>query len=284
MARFASVGSEVLYAALRSCRRSDPVGFSNSSGTAFLRSRRIEFGRLFRGLKFRRCLPQQFEFLWELAQAQVPRTSASPLQLGALIEGRRVLSDTCGLLTIVLGMDRMCGVTSRSLPPARNLRKRVFASSLRHKKPVSKSSLKTEAKPPKRCKKGENCTVCAAGGSRNAAGKCVYQAQVLSCPEGQLWNGFACGMRYLVNDCSALAAQLAQQERQVRSLLTTQQQSCSHDSASQECADLQGQYGRESLRHRQLREQYDQCMAHSRSYAFRGTPLLGASWVPRDDY
>jgi len=91
-------------------------------------------------------------------------------------------------------------------------------------------------------------------------------------------------MRYLVNDCSALAAQLAQQERQVRSLLTTQQQSCSHDSASQECADLQGQYGRESLRYRQLREQYDQCMAHSRSYAFRGTPLPGASWVPRDDY
>jgi hypothetical protein len=162
--------------------------------------------------------------------------------------------------------------------------KKSFFSFLRHRKPTPKSSLKTEARPPIRCKKGENCMACAAGGYRNAAGKCVLQAQVFSCSQGQVWNGFACGARYFMNDCSALAAQLAQQERQTRSALTTQQQSCSHDSASQECADLRGQSGGESLRYRQLQEQYDQCLAHSRSYAFRGTLLPGAAWVPRDDY
>jgi len=88
----------------------------------------------------------------------------------------------------------------------------------------------------------------------------------------------------LVNDCSALAAQLAQQERQMRSARTAQQQNCSLDSASQECAGLQGQSGREGLRYRLLQEQYDQCLAHFRSYAFYPTPLPGISWMFRDDY
>ncbi|MGD0793439.1 MAG: hypothetical protein ABR920_16855 [Terriglobales bacterium] len=87
-----------------------------------------------------------------------------------------------------------------------------------------------------------------------------------------------------MNDCSALAAQLAQQERQMRSALTAQQQSCPHDSASQECADLWGRFNGESLRYRLLQKQYDQCLEHFRSYGFYGTPLPGISWMFRDDY
>ncbi len=159
--------------------------------------------------------------------------------------------------------------------------KKGFFSFLRHRKPAPKPSLEAEANRPVRCKKGENCT-CLAGGTRNAAGTCFSQAQVL-CSAGLVWNGFGCGARYFVNDCSALAARLAQQERQMRSAMTSQQQSCSRDSASPECADLQGQSGRENLLYRQLLEQYNQCMEHSHAYAFRGEPLLGSSWMPRDD-
>ncbi len=154
--------------------------------------------------------------------------------------------------------------------------KKSFFAFLRHRKPPPKSSLETDAKRPIRCKKGQTCTVCTAGENRNAAGVCISQAQVLPCPPAQVWNGFACGARYSVNDCGALAAQLAQQERQMRSARTAQQPNCSLDSVSQECADLQGQSGRESLRYRLLQEQYDQCMARSGSYAFRRTSLLDA--------
>jgi hypothetical protein len=108
------------------------------------------------------------------------------------------------------------------------------------------------------------------------------------CPWGQAWNGFACGATYFANDCSALAAELAREKRQMRSAMAAQQQSCSLDFASPECADLRGQYGGESLRYRLLQEQYEQCLAHSYAYAFayafRGTPLPGAFWVPRDSY
>jgi hypothetical protein len=161
--------------------------------------------------------------------------------------------------------------------------KKGFRPFLRHPfkkpKPVQTAEFK---RPP--CRK-EPCAVCPPGESRNGKGGCVPSVVASNvCQPGQFWNGFACGARYFVNDCSALAAQLAQQERQMRSALTAQQQSCSLDSAGQECADLRGQSGGESLRYRRLQEQYEQCLENSHPYAFRGTSLPGASWAPRDDY
>lgn len=160
--------------------------------------------------------------------------------------------------------------------------KKSFRSFLRHpfKKP---SPVQTAELKRPRCRK-EPCAVCPPGESRHGKGGCVSSVVASDCQPGQFWNGFACGTRYRVNDCSALAAQLAQQERQMRSAMTAQQQSCSYDSASQECAGLRGQSGGESLRYRQLQEQYDQCLAHSRSYAFRGTFLPCTPWLPLEDY
>ena len=152
--------------------------------------------------------------------------------------------------------------------------KRSIVSFLRHPfqrpKPVTTAKFR---RPP--CRK-EPCAVCPPGESRHGRGGCMSSAiESNECQAGLVWNGFGCGTRYLVNDCSALAAQLEQQDQLMHSVMTSQQQSCSRDSASPECADLQGQSGRESLRYRQLREQYNQCMAHSRSFAFGGTLLPG---------
>jgi hypothetical protein len=149
--------------------------------------------------------------------------------------------------------------------------KKSFRSFLRHpfKKP---SPVQTAELKRPRCRK-EPCAVCPPGESRHGKGGCVSSVVASDCQPGQFWNGFACGTRYRVNDCSALAAQLAQHKRQMRSAMTAQQQSCSYDSASQECDGLRGQSGGESLRHRQLQEQYDQCVALERAALDAGVQI-----------
>jgi len=71
------------------------------------------------------------------------------------------------------------------------------------------------------------------------------------CPSGLPLNGFACGVQYRFNDCSALAEQLAAQERQMRG---------------------QNDLG-QALFYRLLRQQYESCLAPY------GSPLFSrASW------
>ena len=99
------------------------------------------------------------------------------------------------------------------------------------------------------------------------------------CQPGQYWNGLACGVQYLPNeDCRALAARLAQQEQRMRSLVGAQQQACSSDPDSAECGNLRTQSAGESVLHEQLRRQYEQCLLHARSYAFRSSFHAGDPW------
>lgn len=152
--------------------------------------------------------------------------------------------------------------------------KRGFRSFLRHpfKKPVPVET--AEFKRP--CWK-EPCPVCPPGGARN--GRCGVQTHV--CQPGQYWNGLACGVQYLPNeDCRALAARLAQQEQRMRSLVGAQQQACSSDPDSAECGNLRTQSAGESVLHEQLRRQYEQCLLHARSYAFRSSFHAGDPWTP----
>jgi hypothetical protein len=133
-----------------------------------------------------------------------------------------------------------------------------FFSSLRHpfRKPGPVQTAEFKRRP---CRK-EPCAVCPPGESRNG-GACVVLGSV--CPAGLVWNGFACGSRYWLNDdCRALAEQLAEQQRQMRG---------------------QNDPG-QSLRYQLLRQQYEQCLER---YRFHGNssaslfddPLLGL----RDD-
>jgi hypothetical protein len=110
------------------------------------------------------------------------------------------------------------------------------------RKPVQSAELKRVA-----CFKG-SCGVCPRGQSRAGNGACVIASNV--CTAGQY---YSCGG---YNDCSALAQQLAEQKRQMRS---------------------QNDFG-QSLRYRLLQEQYQQCLMRSRSgfgaYAFSSALLL----------
>jgi len=139
-------------------------------------------------------------------------------------------------------------------------KKSVF-SFLRHKKPTPKSSLQAEAEPPLRCKKGRNCTPCAAGENRNGVGACVSMAQAHRCPNGEFWNGFACGLPYRFNDCSTLASQLAAQERHM----------LGQSDAGQD------------LFYQLLKQQYEACLGRFGFYAYRSaTSPFDTLKVPRD--
>ena len=129
--------------------------------------------------------------------------------------------------------------------------KKGFFSSLRH--PFRKPVRRAEFRRPVRCLK-EPCAVCPPGKSSNGKGACVLASNV--CPTGQFWNGFACGTQYWFNDCRALADQLAAERQQIRG------------------RNDPGQ----SLRHRRLQEQYEDCLMRSRlpfgAYAFNDARLL----------
>ncbi len=129
--------------------------------------------------------------------------------------------------------------------------KKGFFSSLRH--PFRKPVQRAEFRRPVRCLK-EPCAVCPPGESRNGNGACVVANN--GCAAGQSWNGFACGTQYWFNDCRALADQLAAERQQIRG------------------RNDPGQ----SLRHRRLQEQYEDCLMRSRlpfgAYAFNDARLL----------
>jgi len=129
--------------------------------------------------------------------------------------------------------------------------KKGFFSSLRH--PFRKPVQRAEFRRPVRCLK-EPCAVCPPGKSSNGKGACVLASNV--CPTGQFGNGFACGTQYWFNDCRALADQLAAERQQIRG------------------RNDPGQ----SLRHRRLQEQYEDCLMRSRlpfgAYAFNDARLL----------
>ncbi len=122
--------------------------------------------------------------------------------------------------------------------------KRSFASALRHPfkkpKPVATAQFK-------RCLRGP-CPVCPPGESGTGNGACVANNP---CAPGQSWNGFACGVPYRFNDCSALAGQLAAERRRM-----------------QERNDPG-----EALFYRLLLEQYQSCLARPGAWAGR-SPLL----------
>jgi len=129
--------------------------------------------------------------------------------------------------------------------------KKGFFSSLRH--PFRKPVRRAEFRRPVRCLK-EPCAVCPPGKSSNGKGACVLASN--GCPTGQFWNGFACGTQYWFNDCRALADQLAAERQQIRG------------------RNDPGQ----SLRHRRLQGQYEDCLMRSRlpfgAYAFNDARLL----------
>lgn len=95
------------------------------------------------------------------------------------------------------------------------------------------------SKRPAPCLKGK-CPVCPPGGSRNGTGACGLSVVANNmCRGGQSWNGFACSTQYWFNDCSALANQLAAQQRRMRG---------------------QSDPG-QALVYRLLRQQYESCLA-----------------------
>ncbi len=129
--------------------------------------------------------------------------------------------------------------------------KKGFRSFLRHPFRKPKPVQAAEFKRPVPCLKAP-CPVCPSGQSRSGNGACVPSVVASNvCPPGQFWNGFACGVQYRFNDCSALAEQLAARERQMRG-----QNDPGH-----------------ALFYRLLRQQYESCLAPY------GSPLFSrASW------
>jgi hypothetical protein len=133
--------------------------------------------------------------------------------------------------------------------PTETKSSRSFFHPFRKPKPIQS----TEFKRPAPCFKG-SCAVCPPGELRSGKGACMIASN--SCSAGQTWNGFACSTQPWFNNCRALADQLAAQEQQMRG---------------------QNDPG-QSLRHQQLRNQYEQCLRRFSlepfgSYAFNGLRL-----------
>ncbi len=126
--------------------------------------------------------------------------------------------------------------------------KKGFFSFMRHKKPAPVTPAEADFKRRVPCKKGQPCNVCPGGGTRNSAGNCGYP-QI--CSTGLGWNGFACGSQYGFSNCRILADQITALQGQM---------------AGKNDPGL-------SLRYQLLREQYEQCLARSRSFAFSAMPL-----------
>ncbi len=106
---------------------------------------------------------------------------------------------------------------STKLPSAKEnaaREKKGFRSFLRHPFRKPKPVQTAEFKRPVPCLKAP-CPVCPSGQSRSGNGACVPSVVASDvCQPGQFWNGFGCGGQYWFTDCSALAEQLAAQERQ----------------------------------------------------------------------
>jgi hypothetical protein len=97
----------------------------------------------------------------------------------------------------------------------------------------------------------QSCAACPAGQSHNGRGACGVVSNV--CSSGQYGNGFGCGTQYWLNDCRALANQLAAEQQR-----------------------MQGQVSPgESVRYQSLLNQYEQC-ASRYGYAFNNALLLDA--------
>ncbi len=102
----------------------------------------------------------------------------------------------------------------------------------------------TEFKRPAPCLKGR-CPVCPPGESRSGSGACAVTTT--ACAPGLSWNGFACGVPYRFNDCSALANQLEAERRR-----------------------MQGQSDPgQAVFYRMLRQQYESCLQRY------GSPMFG---------
>ena len=112
-------------------------------------------------------------------------------------------------------------------------KKGVF-SFLRHRKPAPARLVWNQ--PPARCKKGQNCT---------------------QCRQGQVWNGFSCGVQAdqnLLFGCGDLARRLAEEREH-----------------------MQGQSDpTESLRYQFLLNQYQQCLRHFQGQPFSAFAFSGA--------
>jgi len=99
-------------------------------------------------------------------------------------------------------------------------------------------------KRPAPCLKGR-CPVCPPGESRSGSGVCAVATN--ACTPGLSWNGFACGVPYRFNDCSALANQLEAERRR-----------------------MQGQSDPgQAVFYRMLRQQYESCLQRY------GSPMFG---------
>ncbi len=131
--------------------------------------------------------------------------------------------------------------------------KRGFRSFFRH--PFRPRVQTAEFTAPAPCRK-KPCRVCPPGQSPNGAGACVLPVSN-TCASGLYWNGFACGEQYRFNDdCRALAAQLAEQERRMQG---------------------QSDFG-ESLFYRMLRQQYEQCLERSRFRGYSSASLFATPY------
>jgi hypothetical protein len=122
--------------------------------------------------------------------------------------------------------------------------KRSFASFLRHPFRKPQPVQNAEFKRPAPCLKGP-CPVCPSGQFRSG-NSCVVATN--ACAPGQSWNGFACGVPYRFNDCSALANQLEAERRR-----------------------MQGQSDPgQAVFYRMLQQQYESCLQRYGSSAFEG--------------
>jgi hypothetical protein len=114
--------------------------------------------------------------------------------------------------------------------------------------PFRKPVVTAEFRRPEPCFK-RPCAVCPPGQSHNGRGACGVVSSV--CSSGQHGNGFGCGTQYWLNDCRALANQLAMEQQR-----------------------MQGQVSPgESVRYRSLLDQYERC-ASRYGYAFNNALLL----------
>jgi hypothetical protein len=131
----------------------------------------------------------------------------------------------------------------------------------------TKPVLEAKAQPPKRCKVGEVCPVVCAQGQINENGKCVAPPPVTDqclqngytsadcrdntnrCPVGTYWNGLSCAA---IGDSCASNGQVALLAHQLRMIEAQMQVACSSDPSGPKCISLKEQYESALLRYRMV--------------------------------
>jgi hypothetical protein len=142
----------------------------------------------------------------------------------------------------------------------------LFWKHPRNQKDAKLSVKPDPARPPRRCKKGEDCGVCPPGYSGNKKSGCTAPAPVYaSCEPGQLhngvncdgrcsageyWNGVTCSTRR--DNCESYTSRGFLIANELRGIRARMQTACSANPSAQDCLDLKQSHEEALLRYRML--------------------------------